>query len=297
MSDPHPRPVRAGLVPWRRGPDGRLLVGLVREHEGFGLPDGQVDGRHPLATALRTLRPAARLGPPGPRFECRGLAGAPESWYWPVEVVGGHETFDWRAPDDVPRGTAWEAVAATTAHLTQASSTSVRQVVLVRHARAGQRSRWVGPDADRPLDEQGRTQAAALADLLPAFGVQRIHSADTRRCLETVGPLGAALGLPVIEEPLLSEDGSADDPDGALRLAADLVARPGQSVLCTQRKTLARVLPDLLRQLGLEPDGAQVPRKGGLLVLHLSVDEHGGTSTGARQTAARSVEALEPPAF
>ena len=155
----------------------------------------------------------------------------------------------------------------------------------MRHARAGERDGWDGPDAERPLDTRGRAQADALAGLLAAYGVQRIHSSDARRCLETVGPLAAALGLPVLAEPLLSEDGSAGDPAGAERLVADLVTRPGQAVLCTQRKTLGRVLPALLTGLGVEPTSVRVPRKGGFLVLHLADDPAG----------AATVEALEPP--
>lgn len=285
MPDQEARPARAGLVPWRRDVAGRLLVGLARGDGPARLPSGQVDGRHPLSAALATAHPAARLGPPGPRCEVGGGAGVAGGWYWPVEVLAGHGTLDWRAPADVG-GDEGPVASAATAGLPAAG----RQVVLVRHARAGQRGAWDGPDAERPLDPRGRAQATALAALLPAYAVQRIHSADSRRCLETVGPLGAALGLPVQAEPLLSEDGSAEDPAGAERLVADLVARPGQAVLCTQRKTLSRVLPALLTWLGVEPDSVPVPRKGGLLVLHLTVEPAATVPVGAA-----TVEALEPP--
>ena len=56
-------------------------------------------------------------------------------------------------------------------------------------------------------------------------------------------------------------------------------------MLCTQRKTLGRVLPALLTGLGVEPDSVRAPRKGGFLVLHLAVDP----------PAAATVEVLEPP--
>ena len=280
MPGTEPRPLRVGLVPWRRDTAGRLLVGVDRDAGGAHLPCGQVDGRHPLAGALSAVRSSVRLGPPGPHRTVDGSARSPAAWYWPVEVLDGHDDLDWRPPADVGGGEADIAVAAT-AGLPVAS----RQVVLVRHARAGERERCDGPDAERPLDARGRAQADALAMLLAAYGVQRIHSSDARRCLETVGPLAAALGLPVRAEPLLSEDGSAGDPAGAEQLVADLVARSGQAVLCTQRKTLGRVLPALLTGLGVEPDSVREPRKGGFLVLHLAVDP----------PAAATVEVLEPP--
>ena len=281
MADQEPGPGRAGLVPWRRADDGRLLVGLLPGAGGPALPAQELNGRHPLATALGSLHRGPLLGPPGPRCEVRARPGRPASWFWPVEVLDGGDALAWLAPSDVGDDEDQQAVAGTTGWAGR-----LRQVVLVRHARAGQRSHWDGPDAERPLDARGRTQAAGLADLVAAYRVQRIHSSDSRRCLETVAPLGAALGLPVLAEPLLSEDGSADDPAGAERVMADLVARPGQAVLCTQRKTLARVLPDLLTGLGIEADGVEIPRKGGLLVLHLPRDADG----------AASLEALEPPA-
>lgn len=281
MPDQESRPARAGLVPWRRDGDGRLLVGLVRGGQRPSLPSREVAGRHPLAAALAAIPVPARLGPPGPRAEV-GPAASPGGWFWPVEVLGGRESLHWHPA----AGVAAVADAHDREVLAAAEPVAaVRQVVLVRHARAGQRSTWEGPDAERPLDERGRDQAVALAGLLAAYAVERIHSADTRRCLETVEPLGAALRLPVLAEPLLSEDGSAEDPVGAERVVADLVSRPGQAVLCTQRKTLGRVLPGLLSGLGIEPDAVEVPRKGGLLVLHLPLDS-GGTA---------SVEAHPPP--
>jgi phosphohistidine phosphatase SixA len=284
VADQQPGPVRAGLVPWRRDEDGRVAVGLVRAGRGCELPARLVAGDHPLAAALAAAPPGARFGPPGPHVEVGGQGGrggAPGGWFWPVEVLGGHESLDWRRSDEVEAG-ADQVLAAV---VKPDGLGAVRQAVLVRHARAGQRSQWEGPDAERPLDERGRAQAAALAGLLTAYAVERIHSSDSRRCLETVGPLGAALGLPVLAEPLLSEDGSARDPAAAGQVLSDLVARPGQAVVCTQRKTLDRVMGELLTGLGIEAGSVDAPRKGGLLVLHLPVD--------ARGTA--SVEALGPP--
>ena len=37
-------------------------------------------------------------------------------------------------------------------------------ILLIRHASAGDRYRWWGDDADRPLDERGVAEAAALVD-------------------------------------------------------------------------------------------------------------------------------------
>ena len=63
--------------------------------------------------------------------------------------------------------------------------------LLVRHGSAGERSTWQGDDRERPLDDVGHAQADALSELLAAFRVARVLSADVLRCLETVGPFAS----------------------------------------------------------------------------------------------------------
>lgn len=126
--------------------------------------------------------------------------------------------------------------------------TLVRTVLLVRHAFAGDRSKWAGDDRLRPLDERGRLQAEGLVRILSRFEVREIVSADFVRCVETVAPLAEAMGLAIKEEPLLSELGYP----GHERETADMVRRLGSydsaSVACTQ----GDVIPDLLGGLAAE---------------------------------------------
>lgn len=84
--------------------------------------------------------------------------------------------------------------------------------VLLRHASAGHRTRWDGHDVARPLDDRGRRQAFELVELLRPY-VRRIVSSPYVRCVETVEPLAAALGVPVEEDERLAEgaDGSASE--------------------------------------------------------------------------------------
>ena len=62
-------------------------------------------------------------------------------------------------------------------------------VRLVRHACAGDKHSWAGDDADRPLDDVGRLQALAVAELLGLRPAGRLLSSPTRRCLDTLVPL------------------------------------------------------------------------------------------------------------
>ena len=96
--------------------------------------------------------------------------------------------------------------------------------VLVRHGSAGDRAHWAGDDRLRPLDEKGRRQAEALVEELQRFTVLRVVSSPYARCVETVEPLAAALGLEVELDDRLAE--------GAGDAAADLLREDGV-VACT----------------------------------------------------------------
>ncbi len=118
---------------------------------------------------------------------------------------------------------------------------------LVRHAKAGSRERWTAPDRDRPLSSAGTTQAAALATLL-APRTRSIMSSPYLRCVQTVAPLAAAVGLGVEDEDRLAEGA---DPDWAI---AQLAATPG-AVLCTHGDVMAAIVISLT--------DAKVPMAGG----------------------------------
>ena len=88
--------------------------------------------------------------------------------------------------------------------------------VLVRHASAGDRHNWDGDDRLRPLDERGRREAAELVEMLRPLGVRRIVSSPYTRCVETVEPLAAELGLEVELDDRLAE-GAGDSAGELLR--------------------------------------------------------------------------------
>jgi 8-oxo-dGTP diphosphatase len=99
--------------------------------------------------------------------------------------------------------------------------------VLVRHGAAGERAKWRGDDRLRPLDGRGRRQAAALPAALAGVPVRRILTSPYVRCVQTVEPLGAALGVEVEGAPALAEGAARAD-------VMPLLATTGAgTVLCT----------------------------------------------------------------
>lgn len=99
--------------------------------------------------------------------------------------------------------------------------------LLVRHAVAGDRRKWSGDDRLRPLDRRGRRQASALPEALSGFPVSRILTSPAARCIGTVEPLAAALGIEVEETPVLAEGAGRSD---VISLAA---ATGAGTVICT----------------------------------------------------------------
>ena len=109
--------------------------------------------------------------------------------------------------------------------------------MLLRHAHAGDKHRWTGPDALRPLSRRGLSQARSVVEPLALLQVHRIVSSPSLRCMETVLPLADKVGLDVVTEKLLL-------PGGDLTTLTELLAsREFQdAVVCTHREVLVPLL-------------------------------------------------------
>jgi len=127
-------------------------------------------------------------------------------------------------------------------------------VLLLRHAEAGERSAWSGDDRLRRLDAVGVAQAQSLR-ALAWFGPHRVFSADRVRCMQTVAPLAADLGVPVETEPALAEDAYLAKPDRAVRRIREIARSRLRAVVCSQ----GEVIPDLVSRLAAE-DGLALGR-------------------------------------
>lgn len=123
--------------------------------------------------------------------------------------------------------------------------------LLVRHAKAGDRQHWDGPDKLRPLSAAGWQQAAALRTLLPLFGANRVYAAPRRRCVQTVEGLAADLIsdnpdriTPVWakEEPMLTEEAVAVDPEAAARRLLKIIRTDEVPVVCSQGGAIPGVI-------------------------------------------------------
>lgn len=139
---------------------------------------------------------------------------------------------------------------------------------LVRHADAGDKREWDGPDDQRPLSGAGRRQADALVGLLGARPIDQILSSPAIRCQQSVQPLARHRHLEVHTDPTLAAEA---DPDLALEL---LLAGDDDVVWSTHGELIGPLLARLAGRGAPIGDGASWP-KGSVWLLELD----GGTVT------------------
>ena len=102
-------------------------------------------------------------------------------------------------------------------------------ILLVRHARAGERGSAGADDSRRPLDDTGRQQAVALAAMLSERPLSRIVTSPYRRCIQTVEPLAESAGLAIEQRHELAEGSPLSDVLALIAGHGD----EGDMVLCT----------------------------------------------------------------
>jgi 8-oxo-dGTP pyrophosphatase MutT (NUDIX family)/phosphohistidine phosphatase SixA len=276
----------AGAVLWRRSAAGAEVALVHRpRYDDWSFPKGKLDrGETMPHAAVREVAEEtgirARLGARLRDVHYVVPEGPKTVRYWAAEAREG--AFAANAETDALRWCRLEQAAELLSYRhDMAVLDDFRRVgvpdatvLLVRHAKAGNRTQWDGPDEDRPLSGTGREQARHVAQLLTLFGPEQVISAPPVRCVDTVTPLD----MPVTEEPLLGEEGYWADPAAGLARFREIAARPGVTVVCSQGGVIPDVVGELVAGAGLGIDPDDVPsRKASTWVL--------GFGSGALRTA------------
>jgi 8-oxo-dGTP diphosphatase len=143
---------------------------------------------------------------------------------------------------------------------------------LLRHGSAGERAKWKGIDALRPLTKKGHRQAKAIARSLRNAGIERIYSSPYTRCVQTVEPLAKAIGAKVEEHDALAE---GSDVEAATALVEEM--RGMNAILCTHGDVIPAVINRLMLA-GLSLESRFYCSKGSIW----EVEKVGGRYTTAR---------------
>ncbi|MEU7620359.1 NUDIX hydrolase [Micromonospora rifamycinica] len=281
MMEEEPTGIRAaGGVVWRPSGHGGVEVCLVHRprYGDWSLPKGKLEpGEHPLLAAVREVAeesdvravPQVRL--PSMRYRSEGRPKVVDYWSMRAVDTGGFQ------PDTEVDDVCWLDVDAAIGRVSYPHDAQVLAafaalppvtgtVALVRHAHAGRRATWSGPDTARPLDAEGVAQARRLAPLVALVRPVRLLSASPRRCVQTLDPAAALLDLPIevcgdFDEPKPGQQVDECALAAAGRLTA--LAAAGEPVgVCSQGK----VIPGALARLTGREDDFGTAKGGGWLL-------------------------------
>jgi 8-oxo-dGTP diphosphatase len=292
-------PVRAaGGVVWRPATDGVEICLVHRpRYDDWSLPKGKLEkGEHALAAAVREVseetgvRAVPQIRIQEVRYNLRD--GTPKVVdYWSMRCDAVDESTMTNESDAVR----WVSPAAAESVLTYAHDLRVVRDFaslpavsavggLVRHAHAGQRGTWSGPDDARPLDDTGRAEVEMLAPILALIRPKRLVSATPRRCVQTLEPLARRLDLPIEVDSSFDEPAPGQNPDeNALHAAsalAELAAAGDGFVACSQGKVIPGALD---RLLGARPHAT--PKGDGWLLAFAGETAVAADRLGLRETA------------
>ena len=261
----------AGAVVLRQG---QVLLVHRPAYDDWSFPKGKLDrGEASPAAAVREVGEETglriRLGVPlaGQSYPSAGRTKVVD--YWVGRVVGSHDVSGYAVNDEIDE-VAWVGVDKAERRLSYrrdreslaealATGRKTRALVVLRHARARSRKGWPKNDRKRPLLAAGTAQARAAAPVLGAYGVSRIVTSSSTRCVDTVAPYAAESGWPVTRDDGLSEE---DATAGSVLAIVDELVHSGEdAVLCTHRPVLGSVYD----ALGIP---AEEQATGELVVVH-----------------------------
>lgn len=279
-------PVRAAGGILLRGEGRDRSVALVHRprYDDWSFPKGKLDGDEDEASAaLREVQEETglrcRLGSSVGAVTYRDPRGRPKVVRYFEMQADGRGVFTANHEVDAVR---WVPVDEAAGLLTYGHDRNLLRrvlagvpssaVYLVRHAKAGLRSAWSGPDEERPLTRRGRKQARRLVQRFQGLDLDRIVSSPYVRCVQTIEPLAVARGIPVEPSSALGEGTSNDELVRAISSFDE-----GLTVVCGHGKEIESMI-DRLDHDGVTIEGARGIAKGSVWVL----DREGGRFVSAR---------------
>ena len=278
-------PVRAAGVVLLRGTQGRYeTLAVHRPHRSdWSLPKGKIDpGEHVISAAVRECDEEtgiqAVLGSRLPTQEYVALGNPKTVEYW-VAHARNEEAF---VPNEEVDELRWIPSHRAKSLLTYEHDIALVEqaatlpptvpLIIMRHTQAVKRSDFNGKhDYERPISGKGRSQAKALVPLLDAYGITAVHSSDSERCMQSVKRFAKSISVPVIPEPVLSEERFLENPKKVESRIRDLVSQHQAMVVCSHRPVMPTILMALADAMGDDSSRPQWDPKlapGSFIVLH-----------------------------
>lgn len=226
-----------------RDHDGLVEVAIVHRprYDDWTIPKGKLDpGEEPRACALREVEEETgyrcQIIGRGGTTRYRVSEGLKEVDYFlmrPIRYTGftPNEEVDivrWFPTEAARKWLTYDFDRRLLYELDESRALAHTAIHLVRHAQAGDRGGPGDQDHERPLSEEGFSQASALAAALEQIGIKRVLSSPYVRCVQTVVPLAERLGVEVELHGSLAEGA---DPDDVAHLLGEVAG--SAAVLCS----------------------------------------------------------------
>jgi 8-oxo-(d)GTP phosphatase len=259
----------AGAVVLRRG---QVLLVHRPTYDDWSFPKGKLDrGESSPGAAVREVAEETgvrvRLGVPLTTQSYPNGARTKVVDYWIGRVIGDPDVSGYLVNSEIDE-VEWVDVEKAEKRLSYrrdrstleealATGRKTRALVVLRHGLARSRKAWRKDDRQRPLLVAGAAQARAAAPVLEAFGVSRIVTSSSVRCLQTVAPYAERSGWSVTATDRLSEEDSTTS--SVLEVVDEILGSRQDAVLCTHRP----VLPAVYDAIGIP----RVPHATGELVV------------------------------
>ncbi len=250
----------AGAVVLRKG---RVLLVHRPAYGDWSFPKGKLNrGESVAAASVREVAEETglriRLGVPLARQSYPNGSHTKLVDYWVGRVVGDHDVSGYRVNSEIDE-VEWVKVEKAAKRLSYrrdrdtlaealVTGKATRALVVIRHGQARSRKAWRRDDRLRPLLVKGAAQARAAVPVLDAFGVSRIVTSSSVRCVETVRPYAEHSGWNLTCTDGLSEEDATDTT--VHDVVDDLLHSGEDGLLCTHRP----VLPAVYDSIGISQE-------------------------------------------
>ena len=276
-----PAIIAAGGVIWRRDINNEVEVLLVHRprYDDWSLPKGKLEeGEALISCAYREVLEetglSIKLGPFLGSVEYYVPDGLKSVSYWSASLAPDKSAF---RPNEEVDQIIWLDLESAISQATRDSDKEILQrfaaipydssaLIMLRHAKALERTEWQGGDEDRPLQHVGQLQAKRMLSLYQVFGVEEIHTSDAVRCLDTVAQMAKSLQLTPVITNAVSEYTYKKSKEKSIEYVKDLIKRNKQVILCSHNPVLPRMMEKLTKKIDFDyPDNKLLPGEAWVL--------------------------------
>lgn len=276
-----PTVTAAGGIVWRKNIAGEIEILLVHRprYDDWSIPKGKAEeGEALMSCAYRELLEetglSIKLGPYIGSVEYHTVDGLKRVDYWSASLVDDNSAFHsndevdqilWLSLDDAAVRATRDSDRYIIARF-KATPYDSSALIMLRHAKALERTEWQGEEEDRPLQLVGQLQAKRMLSLYQVFGLEEIHTSDAVRCLDTVAQMAKSLQLTPVISNAVSEYTYKKNKEKAIDYAKELIKKNKQVILCSHNPVLPRMMEKLTKKIDFDyPDNKLLPGEAWVL--------------------------------